>query len=123
MTNTWNWRDEILRRVDALAERPPTSITELLDMFETIIPPTSRGFDGLVDDPRATKETPMAKTTNSTKIGLYTCPACKQDVNGTVTLAPVTDDLTPDAEGYVNVRMQMTGMRADAHDCTPRVAR
>jgi hypothetical protein len=121
MTNTWNWRDEILRRVDSLTERPPTSITELLDMFETIIPPTSRGFDGLVDDPRATKETPMA--TSTTRIGLYTCPACKIDVIGTVTLAPDTNTMIPDADGFVNVRMQMTGVRADKHDCTTKVTR
>jgi hypothetical protein len=102
-------------------------VIDLFEGFEQAIraqtPTKSNGFDDLVDDPRAeTKESPVV--TPSTKIMLYTCPACGVNVFGTAKFATAAGEVpTLNDNGSFTVNMEMVGVRADKHDCSPKVAR
>ena len=127
----WSWLDEIQRMAETythefVKNNKPTSITELLDMFNQVAPPATRnGFDDVVDDPRATtptphEEPPVAKSNVTGKIFLFTCPACQEDVQGTghyklvQTAVPTLDD-----SGRFVAEMELTGVEADTHICLP----
>lgn len=136
MSENWTWRDEFDRIIessvhDFVKKNKPTNINDLLDLFNKVVPPSSRGsFGDLVDDPTAAtpppppaqEETTVAKST--AKIALFTCPACQRDVFGTAKFtADETDTPTLNEQGYFTVNMRMTGMRVDAHVCGPKVTR
>ena len=125
-TGKWSWLDEILRMAESTFDKPPATITELLDMFDKVVPPEkSRGWTDVTDSPRDTTPPPPAspatgETTKceSTDVMIFTCPACHQDVHGTVTIES-TSTSSPTDPFDVTTRTKPIGMRVAAHDCMP----
>ena len=133
----WSFLDELQRMAESYIhqQKPPSSISELFEMFEKVVPPAhQKGWSDFTDSPRAAtpppapkEETPMRQAIMTDTVELYVCPApdCRQGVKGVRTLEVL--DTQPDApatvDGVVNMNMKVVGVRAFPHDCTPTVTR
>lgn len=125
MSQKWSWLDEILRMADSTLEKPPSTITELLDLFEKVAPPDkTRGWADVTDSPRDTAPPPPPSggETSSTDAVVFSCPACQEDVRGTVTISS-TSTPNPSNRFDVTTRTKLVGVHVPAHDCTPRTDR
>lgn len=130
-TDKWSLMDELQRAAETyvsefMKNAQDASITDLFDMVSGVAAPSKgHGFQDVVDDPRAQKETPVANSRMTRDIRLYTCPACQLDVGGSAKLDLADAVLPPtlNEQGNFYTELKLVGVRADRHDCTPKVTR
>lgn len=71
------------------------------------------------------KESQMSKLNGTALVTtkLYDCPACKQPVNGSLSVGIDEQVGIKSGSGKLNIEATITGCRANAHDCIPKVTR